>query len=115
MQTKRRFDIWTLWSILILGLFFIFLLAPMFTMFRQAVVDANGNFTLEHFAKFFGRKYYFSTLTNSLKSTTAVTLVSLALGIPLAYVYTFYHLRGQRLLYILSILCCMSAPMQGLC
>lgn len=110
---KKRADIWTVYSVMILGLFILFLIYPMGSMFKQAFIDADGQLTMAHFQKFFSEKYYFSTLLNSLKSTVAVTAVALALGIPFAYVYTFYRLKGSRLLYIVSILCCMSAPFIG--
>ena len=113
IKTNKRADIWTVYSLVILALFILFLIYPMGSMFKQAVFNKDGAFTLEYFQKFFGEKYYFSTLINSLKSTTVVTLVALLLGIPFAYVYTFYRLKGARLLYVLSILCCMSAPFIG--
>ncbi len=113
IKTKKRADIWTVYSLVILALFILFLIYPMGSMFKQAVFNKEGEFTLQYFQKFFGEKYYFSTLINSLKSTTVVTLVALLLGIPFAYVYTFYRLKGARLLYVLSILCCMSAPFIG--
>lgn len=110
---KQRVEIWTLYSVVILALFIIFLIYPMGSMFKQAVFNSEGEFTLEYFQKFFGEKYYFSTLFNSLRSTIVVTIVALILGTTLAYIYTFYHLKGARVLYVLSILCCMSAPFIG--
>ena len=110
---KSKADIWKIYSYIIIGLFLLFLLYPMGSMLKQAVLDGDGNYTLAHFRAFFGQRYYIITLLNSIRSTTAVTAVSLLLGIPFAYIYTFYHLKGSRALYILSILCCMSAPFIG--
>jgi iron(III) transport system permease protein len=112
-SSGKSFDIWRFYSFVILGAFALFFLYPMGNMLTQAFSGAEGTFTLEHFHKFFAQKYYFSTLFNSVKSTAAVTLTALAMGIPFAYVHTFYRLKGSRLLYILSILCCMSAPFIG--
>ncbi len=111
--STKRFDVWKICSIIILLLFAIFFICPMAIMLKGAFSGEGGEFTLEHFKKFFDQRYYFSTLINSVKSTSAVTLLALALGIPFAYVHTFYTLKGSRLLYVLSILCCMSAPFIG--
>ena len=35
------------------------------------------------------------------------------LGIPFSYFYTFYQIRGKRILFILCLLCTMSAPFIG--
>jgi len=110
---KSKTDIWKVYSFVIIGLFLLFLIFPMGSMLRQAVLDSEGNFTIEHFQRFFGHRYYMSTLMNSVRTTVAVTAVSLILGISFAYIYTFYQLKGSRLLYILAILCCMSAPFIG--
>ena len=40
-------------------------------------------------------------------------LAALVIGIPISYFYSFYHLRGAKFLFVVSILCCMSAPFIG--
>ena len=112
-KTHRKWEIWNLYTLIILALFALFLIYPLGSMLRQAVLSKDGTFTLAHFQKFFGQRYYFSTLFNSMRSSFMVTLVALLLGIPFAYVHSLYRLKGARLLYILSILCCMSAPFIG--
>ena len=42
-----------------------------------------------------------------------MTAISLLLGIPIAYFYSFYRIRGAKVLFVLSILCSMSAPFIG--
>jgi iron(III) transport system permease protein len=42
-----------------------------------------------------------------------ITLASLLIGIPISYFYSFYRLRGAKLIFVISILCCMSAPFIG--
>lgn len=57
----------------------------------QAIgVQREGVFTLEQFQKFFSQKYYSGTIINSFEVTVAVTAVTLLLGIPFAYFYSFY-------------------------
>ena len=110
---KKKFELWTVVSIVLLALFLLFLVYPMFGLLKQSVMDEEGSFTLQEFVKFFSKSYYTSTIWNSVKVTLAVTAVSLVLGIPMSYFYSFYKLRGAKVLFVLSILCCMSAPFIG--
>ena len=112
MKTKK-FEVWTGISLAILAGFILFMVYPMFGVLRQSFLSPEGNLTLKNFADFFNRSYYVVTIWNSVKVTVTVTLVSLLLGIPFAYFYSFYHLRGSKLLFVISILCCMSAPFIG--
>lgn len=111
--TKKKFEVWTVASIVLLCTFLLFLVYPMFGLLKQAVVTPEGELTLAEFSKFFSQSYYTSTIVNSFKVTISVTLVSLALGIPIAYFYSFYRLRGAKALFVISILCSMSAPFIG--
>ena len=113
MKNRKKLDLWKGISIFLLGLFLLFLVYPMFGLLKQAVVTPEGSFTLKEFGKFFSKSYYYSTIFNSLKVSVTVTLVSLLLGIPMAYFYSFYKIRGAKMLFVLSILCSMSAPFIG--
>ena len=113
MQNKKKFELWTIVSIVFFLLFMLILVYPMFGILKESLFDKEGALTLGNFAKFFSKKYYTSTIINSFKVTIAVTLVSLLIGIPLSYFYSFYRLRGAKLIFIVSILCCMSAPFLG--
>ena len=113
MKTKKTFDLWTIYSIVILALLALFLLYPILTITKQAFFDSDGTFSFVQFKKFFTRKYYFETILNSLKVGLSVTLFSLLLGIPLSYIYSFYKIKGSKAVYILTVLCSMSAPFLG--
>ena len=91
----------------------VFLLYPMLNLLRQSVVTTDGAFTLEYFQKFFGKSYYLITLWNSFKVSIAVTIITLIIGVPLAYLYNMYEIKGKGLLQIIIILCSMSAPFIG--
>lgn len=112
-ETKRKFEVWDIITWGFLALFVLFLVYPMYGILKQSVFSADGQFTLEQFNKFFSTPYYSSTIINSFEVTIAVTLVTLLLGIPFAYFYSFYQLRGGKFLFVVSILCCMSAPFIG--
>ena len=96
-----------------LGMFILFLIYPMFGILNQAFFSPEGSFTLEQFTKFFSTPYYSSTILNSFQVTLAVMAVTLLIGIPFAYFYSFYSLKGAKFLFVTAILCCMSAPFIG--
>lgn len=108
-RPKRKRDIWLLVSFGILFLYCLFLLYPLGKLFASAVFQ-NGKFSLENFQKFFGQKYYYSTIGNSLKVAVLTTLITLFLGFTLAYLYSMYEIKGKGFLQIIIILCSMSAP-----
>jgi iron(III) transport system permease protein len=111
---SMSFDIWFVVKLLVLALFAVFLVYPMFGILQQAVISSeDGSFTLEYFEDFFSRPYYASTITNSFSVTLAVTAVSTLIALPLSYFYSFYRLKGSRFLFVASLLACMSAPFIG--
>lgn len=111
----RKYDEWIFVSLLLLVLFIVFLFLPLAGLLKQSVYNGEGQFTWANFERFFTytNGYYLKPLANSVKVTVATTLVSLLLGIPLAYFYSFYKIRGAKVLFVVSILCSMSAPFIG--
>lgn len=110
-STKKR-DIWKIVSFAVIALYAIFLLYPLFTLLKQSVYS-NGHFTLDAFKTFFSKSYNVKTIFNSLKVTITTTVIALAIGIPLAYFYQMYEIKGKTVLQVLIILCSMSAPFIG--
>jgi len=114
MNRKSRFDLWTLVTLGLLGLYGIFLIYPMMNLLTQAVIDKEtGQFTLAYFIKFFSKPYYFNTLLNSFKVTSVVTVLTIIVATPLAYIFTRYKIKGKGFLRVLIILSSMSAPFIG--
>ncbi len=109
----KKIEIWSVISWVMLGMFILFLIYPMFGILNQAFFSPEGSFTLEQFTKFFSTPYYSSTILNSFQVTLAVMVVTLLIGIPFAYFYSFYSLKGAKFLFVTAILCCMSAPFIG--
>ena len=109
---NKYFDIWKLVSIFILCLYGLFLIYPLFKLLYNAFF-AGGEFTLEYFQSFFSQKYYVKSIFNSLKVSIYATALSLAIGVPLAYFYQMYEIKGKTILQVLIILCSMSAPFIG--
>ena len=93
-------------SLGILLLYIVFMLYPLLKILVQSVLDnEQGTFTMQYFKQFFSDTYYFSTLLNSFKIAVCVTVVTLALGVPLAYLYNMYELKGRNFLQVMIILC----------
>ncbi len=113
MARKKLFDVWAVVYLAIFVAYALFLIYPMFTVLRNSVVGENGSFSMEWFAKFFSTKYYSQTLIHSFNVTIATTILSLIIGVPLAYFYNLYELKGKMLIQVLIILCSMSAPFIG--
>ena len=114
-KSKQKFEVWTVVSVALLASFILFLVYPMFGLLKQSVFDSAGEFTMANFERFFTyvNGYYIKPIWNSVKVTVCTTLISLLLGIPIAYFYSFYKIRGAKLLFVLYILCSMSAPFIG--
>jgi len=114
MNRKSRFDLWTLVTLGLLGLYGVFLIYPMMNLLTQAVIDKEtGQFTLAYFIKFFSKPYYFNTLLNSFKVTSVVTILTIIVATPLAYIFARYKIKGKGFLRVLIILSSMSAPFIG--
>ena len=109
---KKNFDVWKVVSIAVLCAYGLFLLFPLFKLLYNAFF-ANGVFTLENFQKFFSQTYYVKSILNSIKVSICATAITLVIGVPLAYFYSMYEIKGKTVLQILIILCSMSAPFIG--
>lgn len=110
--TAKKSDIWKLVSLLIILMYALILIYPLIKLLRAAVI-VNGSFSLEGFKSFFGQRYYVRSIGNSLLVSICTTVIALVVGVPLAYFYQMYEIRGKSLLQVLVILCSMSAPFIG--
>lgn len=109
---RKKFDVWTSITLALIVIFSIFLIFPLFNLLRESLYF-NGEFTLDAFRRFFSRPYYYTSIFNSIKIAIFVTFFSLLLGIPFSYFYTFFQIRGKKLLFVLVLLSTMSAPFIG--
>ncbi len=109
---KRKFDVWTSITVMLVFIFGLFLVYPLFNLLRESVI-LDGSFSLEAFKLFFSKSYYYDSIWNSVKVAFATTFLSLLLGIPFSYFYTFFRIKGKKLLFVLVLLSSMSAPYIG--
>lgn len=111
---EKRFTIWTSFSLVILAIFALFIIYPLVLILCKSVVDPHsGNFTLDYLTKFFTKKFYWSTLVNSLQVTTCATLLAAIIGLPMAYVMRSVKIKGSGLLDILIVISYLSPPFIG--
>lgn len=114
MIMKIKKDVWLVISVIIIAIYALFLIYPVGNLLIQSFFDKEtGKFTATHFLKFFSQPYYLTTLWNSFKVTIMVTVLSIAIGTPLAYFMTIYRLKGRKSIQILIIIASMSAPFIG--
>ena len=69
--------------------------------------------TLYNFQRFFQKKYYYQALGNSLKISLIPTLLSVLIGVPMAYLQTRYNIAGKTFWHVLIILSLMCPPFLG--
>lgn len=113
---KRRFkwDFWSVVTLVIVLLFAVVLVYPLFSLFISGFQDPNTSaFSLTNFARFFQKKYYYQTLFNSFKVTCSVTVLAILIGAPLAYFMTCFKIKGKGLVEILVIISMLSPPFIG--
>ena len=73
MKARRRMDAWQVISFVILGLYALFLVLPLFRLLRNSVIGPDGGYSLDYFRDFFTKKSYYGTLYNSFFVSIAVT------------------------------------------
>jgi len=64
----------------------------------------DPGFTLKFYRELFGEPTYFKALRNTLEISVLVTLISLLLGYPLAYLMTTTSPRARRVLQVLILI-----------
>ncbi len=110
---KKRLSIWLIITLAILGLFIVFVVFPIVLILYKSVLMEDGSISFVYFAKFFSKKFYWSTLVNSFKVTIASTLVSAILGLIMAYILRSVKIKGNKYLNILIVISYLSPPFIG--
>lgn len=109
-----KWDFWTFVTAIAIVVFGLFLIYPLFSLFASAFQDATtSHFSMENFTKFFERKYYYQSMTNSMWVTSCVTVLAIIIGTALAYAMTAFKVKGKNLLEICIIVSLLSPPFIG--
>lgn len=110
----KKWDFWTWATAAIAAVFALFLIYPLFSLFASSFVDADtGALTLDNYALFFRKRYYYRALFNSFSVTLCVTVLAVLIGAPLAYLMSAFRIRGKRFLEVLIIISMLSPPFIG--
>lgn len=113
MIRKNKLDIWVVISMLLLLSLLLFTVYPVGNLLTIAFRDPDGHFTLQYFKEFFSKPYYYSTISNSFKVAVTTSVCTTIVGIFFSYFYSFYQLKGRKVLFITCLLCGLSAPFIG--
>ena len=113
-MSMKKPSIWMAFTLVILCFFVLFVVYPLFLIMYQSVIDpVNHQLTLEYFTKFFGRKFYWSTLVNSFSVTICSTLLAAIIGLPMAYLLRSYKIPASKYVNILIVISYLSPPFIG--
>ncbi|QWU16124.1 iron(III) transport system permease protein [Paenibacillus sophorae] len=113
-KAMKRRDIWSLITAIIFLGYIIFLALPLFMILIKSFFDGTtGEFSLAYFHKFFSKAYYMNAVWNSLKVTICVTVLSVIVAGPLAYIMSTIKIKGSAAIQILILISSMSAPFIG--
>ena len=93
--------------------YLLFLLYPLISMLSKSVIGDDGGFTWKYFSKVFQKKYYQRAILGSLKISATVTLITVLLATPLAYIMSTIKIKFASALQILILVSSMSAPFIG--
>ena len=112
-RKKIRWDLWMIVTVGVSIFYMLFLLYPLISMLSKSVIGEDGGFTWQYFAKVFHKKYYQRAVWGSLKISATVTLITVLLATPLAYIMSTVKIRFAGALQILILVSSMSAPFIG--
>ena len=111
---KKKLTVWNVLSLLILSAFALFVMYPLFLiLYKSGINGDTGAFTIDNFAHFFAKKFYWGTMINSLKVTVVSTVLSAVGGLPLIYLMRRVKIWGGSFLNILIVISYLFLPFIG--
>ncbi len=109
-----RADIWSFVIFFGFVIVIVFLIYPLFDIFRYSFMDKKTQtFSLSNWKTFFSKVYYLRAFWHSIVIAILTTFFSMVLGIPLAFFTTRYRIKGANLLNTLSVLALLSPTFIG--
>ncbi len=110
----QRLDGWTLVTLALFLTYTLAMLIPLVGLLLSAFINSEtGAPTTEHFEKFFSRGYFVDTVWNSLAVSGTVTLLSVVIAVPLAYIVATISISGTNVIRAFMLISSMSAPFIG--
>lgn len=108
-----KYNIWSMVTVVATIFYLVFLIYPLYMLLRQSVITSDGAFTWEFFEKIVSKSYYGGAVWHSLLISGCVTLVSVLIATPMAYIMSTIKIRFAGVLQILILVSSMSAPFIG--
>jgi len=112
-RAKFKWDLWMIVTVAVSIFYLLFLLYPLFSMLSKSVIAEEGGLTWEFFTKVFTKKYYKRAIMGSIKISATVTLITVLIATPLAYIMSTMKIKFAGVLQILILVSSMSAPFIG--
>lgn len=110
----RRVDIWTLVIVAGFVIVGVFLIYPLFDIFRYSFLDKVTRIpSFSNWKTFFSKAYYLRAFWHSMIIALLTTFFSMVLGIPLAFFTTRFRIKGATFLNTLSVLALLSPTFIG--
>ncbi len=109
----KKMDFWNIATLIVFLFFAVFLIYPLGSLLLSSFQSNDGQLTLEHYMNFFEKKYYYESLFNSFAVTISVTILSIVIGVPLAYLMSTIKIRGKGIIEVLIIISVLSPPFIG--
>jgi iron(III) transport system permease protein len=107
-------DPWALIGLAGVAFTLIFAVAPLLALFAQSLVGQDCDCVgFENFEIFFGSRYFRRALFNSLTVAGSATLLSLAIGVPLAILFSRFSFPGKTALMVMVVMSMLSPPFIG--
>lgn len=108
-----RSNVWTLATTVATVFYIVFLIYPLFMLLKQAIMTNDGHLTGEFFTTIFNKPVYGKAVLHSLLVSGTVTVVSVLIATPMAYIMSTVRIRFSGVLRILILVSSMSAPFIG--
>ncbi len=89
---------------------FIFIVLPLYEVFKQSLVDLDGNFSLNAYITSFTSSSNFQAIKNTLFLATVTGITSTIVGFIFAYGEGYVKLRAKKLFNIIALLPMISPP-----
>ncbi len=107
-----RPDFWKVTTVIFFLLAAAFIIYPLIGLFYRSFLTPDGTtLTFANYTDFFRLPYYFRTLKNSFVLSSATTVLSVLLGVPMAYVVSRYNIPGKKTLNIMIVISLLSPPL----
>ncbi len=111
---SKTINFWTIITVLGYGIVALFLIYPLFNIFKASFIDPEtGAISLSNYREFFTNAYYTRAIFNSLLVAFGGAAGALLLGIPLAYFTSRFRIFGKSFLATLATVSLLSPPFIG--